>query len=302
MIKINFIRNPVNCVFAMLSMLMVPYGWSQKNSTESAYKELFNGNDLSGWYTYQRKPEPNSIVAGLKMEDGKYVEPIGLNKDPLGVFTVVELDGGKVIRISGEVFGILVTDEEFEDYHLTLEFKYGEKRYPPRENAKRDSGILYHSFGKEAARGGVWMSSVECQIQEGDTGDLWCVQATTAKVNVETDGDGKFKYNPSGPLQEFDWRGSRYCQRSFDYEKPYGEWNTLDIYAFGDESIHVVNGKKNMHLKDIRYYEGDKSTPLTKGKIQLQSEGAEIFYRNIRIGPISKLPRGNPDSYRDTRH
>lgn len=290
MIGINFTLNSMNRALTILGMLTVSCVWSQSTSIKSGSKELFNGKDLSGWYTYQRRPEPTSRVAGLKKENGNYVEPIGLNKDPLGVFSITELDGGKVIRISGETFGILVTDESYENYHLTLQFKWGEERYPPRQDSKRDSGILYHSFGKEAARGGVWMSSVECQIQEGDTGDLWCVQATTAQVNVETDDNGKFKYNASGPLQEFDWRDSRYCQRSSDYEKPNGEWNTVDIYAFGDESIHVVNGKKNMHLKDIKFVEDDKSEPLTKGKIQLQSEGAEIFYRNIRIRPIHKMP------------
>ncbi|XOV90990.1 MAG: DUF1080 domain-containing protein [Bacteroidota bacterium] len=279
--------------FWFLFVLIVPLiscKPNQVDSEASAYIDLFNGKDLSGWYTYQRKPEPTSVVAGLRMEDGKYVEPIGLNNDPLDVFSVVELDGAQVIRISGEVFGILVTDEEYENYHLSLEFKWGEKKYPPREDQKRDSGICYHSFGEEGAQGGVWMKSVECQIQEGDVGDLWCVNATTAQVNVTNVGDGRFIYDPSGLAHTFDWREIRHCQRSTDFEKPKGEWNTVEIYAVGNESIHVVNGKKNMHLKDMQYFIDGQSTPLTKGKIQLQSEGAEVYYRNIRIRPIDKLP------------
>ena len=281
---------PMYWVLTILVLTLVSCGSSHSNSTKSDYKELFNGKDLSGWYTYQRAPEPTSHVDGLKMEDGKYVEPIGLNKDPLGVFTVVELDGEKVIRISGETFGILVTDEVFENYHLSLEFKWGEKKYPPRENSKRDSGILYHSFGKEGSRGGVWMKSFECQIQEGDVGDLWCVDGTIAQVNVVKDENGKPKYDPSGSLQTFDSRGVRYCPKSEDYEKPNGEWNRVDIYAVGDDCIYVVNGHINMHVKDMKYFVDGKSAPLTKGKIQLQSEGSEVYYRNIRISPISKIP------------
>lgn len=168
---------------------------NQTNSDQSEFMDLFNGMDLSGWYTYQRKPEPTSHVPDLKMEDGKYMEPIGLNKDPLDVFSVVELDGEQVIRISGEVFGILVTNESYENYHFTLEFKWGKEKYTPREAQKRDSGICYHSFGEEGAQGGVWMKSVECQIQEGDVGDLWCVNATTAEVNIAEVRDGNHIYD-----------------------------------------------------------------------------------------------------------
>lgn len=92
---------------------------------------LFNGEDLNGWYTYQKQPEPTSEVPGLNRDDeGNYQEPIGLNKDPLKVFTVAMEDNEPAIRISGEVFGILVTEKEFEDYHLKLEFKWGDEKFP----------------------------------------------------------------------------------------------------------------------------------------------------------------------------
>lgn len=70
------------------------------NTTSSDWVSMFNGKDLSGWYTYQREPE--SEVEGIpRDENGNYLEPIGLNKDPLNVFTVVEEDGEPAIRISG---------------------------------------------------------------------------------------------------------------------------------------------------------------------------------------------------------
>ncbi len=252
---------------------------------------LFNGKDLSGWYTYQREPEPSSEVEGLKKEDGKYIEPIGLNKDPLNVFTVVEEDGEPAIRISGEVFGILVTEQEFENFHLSMEFKWGEKRYPPREDKKRDSGVLYHSVGKEGAAGRVWMRSVEIQVQEGDTGDLWCVDLTAANVRAVQLENGKFQYNPQAEFKGIQQFGnSRYCQKSEDFEKENGEWNRLDVYAYRRESIHVVNGRKNMHLTDIGQFVNGELVALTKGKIQIQSEGAEVFYRDIAIQPIEGIP------------
>jgi len=252
---------------------------------------LFNGKNLDGWYTYQRIPEPTSKVKGLKVKAGKYLEPIGLNRDPLAVFTIVTEEGAPAIRISGEVFGILVTDQEFENYHLSLEFKWGKKRYPPRKNNKRDSGILYHSVGKEGVRGGVWMRSVELQVQEGDTGDLWCVDSTTAQVRaMHINNLKRWQYNPASSFETIDMRGERYCKKSTDAEKPYGEWNRLDIYTFGRESIHVVNGHKNMHLTEMGQIVNGNIEPLTKGKIQIQSEGAEVFYRDITIRSIEAIP------------
>ena len=71
------------------------------NTNAQSWKSLFNGKNLKGWETY----------VGPKEKDG---EPIGLNKDPMNLFSVVELDGEKVIRISGEINASLSTKKEFE--------------------------------------------------------------------------------------------------------------------------------------------------------------------------------------------
>lgn len=259
--------------------------------TERGVTVLFNGTDLSGWYTYLRPPEPTSMVEGLQKEEGKYVKPLGLNNDPLHVFSVVKEDGKPAIRISGEVFGVLITEKEYENYHLSVEYKWGDQKYPPRMENKRDSGILYHSVGKEGAKGGAWMRSVELQVQQGDTGDLWCVDSTTTRVRAtRPDENERFRYDPQAPFQTIDMRGERYCKRSEDFEKDKGQWNQVDLYVYQGESIHVVNGRKNMHLTDIGQIINGEVIALNKGKIQLQSEGAEIFYRNITLWPITELP------------
>jgi hypothetical protein len=45
-----------------------------------------------------------------------------------------------------------------------------------------------------------------------------------------------------------------------------------------------------MRIYNAHYIKNGKEVPLTKGKIQLQSEGAEIFYKNIIIEPITAIP------------
>lgn len=264
---------------------------SSETSTESQWTSLFNGENLDGWYTYQKQPESSSEVSGMERDDqGNYLDPIGLNKDPLQVFTVVTEDDAPAIRMSGEVFGVVVTEKEYENYHLSLQFKWGSEKYPPRKNDKRDSGILYHSIGAEGAWGGAWMKSLECQVQEGDCGDYISVDTVNADITAILDQEsGLYLHSPGSEILTFSVERS-YCHKSDDYEKPTGQWNTMEIYTVGANSVHVVNGEVNMRISNSRHLSGGKELPLTKGKIQLQSEGAEIFYRNIKMESIETIP------------
>ena len=75
-----------------------------------------------------------------------------------------------------------------------------------------------------------------------------------------------------------------------DYENPMGKWNTVDIYTIGENSVHVIKGRVNMRSYNTRFQDKEGIYPLSQGKIQLQSESAEIFYRNIRLRPIDEIP------------
>ena len=80
------------------------------------------------------------------------------------------------------------------------------------------------------------------------------------------------------------------CVKQPDNEKPTGEWNTVELLCFGEDSIHIVNGKVVMRLhRTVRL---DTPTPqtVTSGPLILQSEGAEIFYRAIELRPITAVP------------
>jgi hypothetical protein len=122
---------------------------------------LFNGVDLSGWDTYLGPPyDPVAKdFAGA---------PLGLNSDPDRVFSVVEVDGQRAIRISGTAFGGVSTVKEYDDYELELEFKWGQAKSPPRADAKRDSGVLYRAVGPHGADWFFWMRSLVFQVQEGE--------------------------------------------------------------------------------------------------------------------------------------
>ena len=256
---------------------------------ETQWIALFNGRDLSGWDTY---------IGPLYSEDKGEFDgaPIGLNHDPRGVFKVVEEDGAPAIRVSGIEWGGFSTVDEYENYHLRFQFKWGEGRFPPRAESRRDSGLLYHAVGPHAADWFFWMRSQEFQIQEGDCGDFWALAGCSVTVRAILEGEGddaRHVYNAAGdPIRfQVDEPAGRHVKKFPDAENPTGEWNTLDLYCLGGTSIHVVNGVVTMVLHDSQQPDGRGGmTPLTKGKLQFQSEGAEVFYRDLKIRPIDRLP------------
>ncbi len=260
--------------------------------TNQERESLFNGKDLSGWYSYLAKPD-SSVQCDLPRDStGKYTEPFGINNDVLNVFTVTETDDEPAIRVSGEVFGILVTEKEYENYHLSLEFKWGDKKYAPRLEKKKDSGILYHSVGPEGAWGGVWMKSKEFQVQETDLGDFIVVDSCEAVIPSVFDSiKNQYDYNENGTSRNFKVKFA-YCHKSDDFEKSHGDWNKLEIYTFGDKSVHLVNDNVVMRAYNSKVLENGEMVAHTRGKIQLQSEGAELYYRNILLETISEIPRG----------
>ena len=239
------------------------------------WQPLFNGENLTGWDTWVGP-----------IEEGE--EPVGLNKDPLNLFSVVELDGKKVIRISGEINASIATKEEFENYHLIMEFKWGDEVF-----TKRNSGLLYHSYGDFGVGLGVWMSSHELQLWTGNIGDSYRMGKSYCEIPMIENNEGKYVYSknaemkPSVPGTE-----TVIVAKNSDFEKPIGDWNTVEIYCYGTTSVHVVNGEVNMVNYNSGKYIGEGNVePLSKGKIQLQSEGGELFVKSIRVKPITEIPK-----------
>jgi hypothetical protein len=247
---------------------------------------LFNGTDLSGWDTYIGPLyDTTSNTWGTS--------PRGLNYDPLHVFSVVKDGDLPAIRISGEEFGGISTIQDFENYHLTFEFRWGKKKSAPRKQGKMDSGVLYHAIGQHGADFGFWMRSQEFQIQEGDCGDYWGVAGGSFDIEARGKKKDEYVYRKGAPKSAFNELATqgRHCIKNPDNEKPAGEYNSVEIYCLGGTAVHIMNGKVVMVLYNSSYIEIGKQMPLVKGKIQIQSEGAEIFYRNIKVSEINNIPK-----------
>lgn len=155
-----------------------------------------------------------------------------------------------VIHCEGSVNGYVITKKEFEDYVLKLQWCWGEKIA-----RSRNSGVFVHVAGENK----IWPKSIEAQLMADHAGDFWLV------------GDFKLKVDP----KRQDPKVARHYYRFKEsVEKPVGEWNQYEITCDKDTVKLVING----HAVN----EGTEAE-RTKGRILLQSEGAEIEFRDIAI-------------------
>ena len=258
--------------------------------------ELFNGRDLSGWTTW--------------LVDTR-------EKDPREVYTV--RDG--MIRISGDGFGYLSTDRAYRDYRLVVEVKWGTKNWRTRGGMARDSGIFLHSAGPNGGsydRGwgastrntgpdissGAYKAAIECQVMEGEFGGLLLIDGRDADgrdVPVRVDarvtrdrgaeGTGPPRFDPSGQLETFrkgwirwsgrdpGWRDVFGFRGRKDVESPADRWTRVETVCRGDRITVWVNGQ--------RVNEAQRVFP-SAGKILLQCEGSEVFFRRVELHPLTR--------------
>lgn len=274
------------CLFLMVLLLsgtsfQVPSEWTP-----------LLDKSLSKWETYQSfyhkvgyngKPPVDS--------NGVEIKPIGYNVNKNNVFSIVMEDGQPVLKITGEIYGCIFTKQDFANYHLKLKFRWGTKKWVPRLDELKDSGLLYHSQGKcgvEWFR--TWMLSQEFQVVENSTGDYWSQESSMADAKALK--DSSYKFNPNGQWTALGGSTGNggFCEAGTKMDKPIGQWNEIELITYGDKSLHIVNGKVVMALKNSRYKDGDVIKPLTHGKLQLQSEAAEVYYKDIIIKPIKEIP------------
>jgi hypothetical protein len=235
--------------------------------------KLFNGQDLTGLSTW--------------LKDTK-------REDPRKVFSVVN----RTIHVSGDGYGYLATDKEYQDYHLIVEYRWGKKTDGGKH--VRNSGILLHAVGPDGGAGGTWMSCIECQLAQGCVGDLIVIRGkdkqgavipVTLKAETALGTDKRPRWKAGGEVRTFtkgqlwwslheagfkellDTRGKD------DVESPLGEWTRVECICQGRRIQVLVNGTKVNECFDV--FPG-------AGKILLQSEGFEIDFRRFELHPLTK--------------
>jgi hypothetical protein len=243
-------------------------------------QSLFNGRNLNDW-------EPWLGPKGPMNPDnpGKPLGATGMGD----VFKMVTEEGAPAIFIngSGQPNGCITHKQIIGNYHLQLYHKWGAKK----GSVALNSGLLYHSFGEPGGGfNNTWMKSIEYEIMEGSVGMLLAIGSEIRfKMEMGLD-NGSGRYMPGGTLTTITGMGMFKAEK--DTEKPAGQWNKVELYAFEDRALHVVNGVPVMMVQDLQLVgEDGKTTPYTKGRIQLQTEGADLYYRDITIEPINAMPK-----------
>lgn len=214
-------------------------------------------------------------------------------------------DDGK-LHVSGRGWGYLRTKTRYRDYHLVLEYQWGEQTWGRRADAARDCGLLVHAFGPDGAYGGTWINAIESQLIEGGSGDVLVLASmlpdgnqapTRLRAEVTQDRDGEPVWKPGGDARLFppagktaarinwqhrdpDWKDVKGYRGAADVENPVGEWNRMEVICRGD-SIQV-------RLNGILVNEGSQARP-DEGYVCLQSEGAEVVVRRFELWPLGKF-------------
>jgi len=257
-------------------LLLFPALFSAALLHAAEWRPLFNGKDLEGWSTLVKDKAPGE-------DPDRYISV----EDGMIHMYAHTPDGEKV------AFGVITTNESFSSYHLKLEYRWGTKKFAPRAKPehKRDAGILYHVWNPAK----VWPGSLEYQIQETDTGDLIFIDSGGTVFHEP--GDPK-RYLPEseGGLARFGLAKNTWQLVAKRKIADHNEgWNTAEIIVHGGRSAeHRVNGESLLRLSNFVRPEGDGTVPLTSGKISLQFEGAEIFYRNIAIRELDDVDAEQP--------
>ena len=264
--KSALLRPSLGLLLAACLLNVAPASAASGEKLESeGWVPLFNGKNLDGWYSY--------------------LDSSGKNKDPNGVFKVengmihildVPMSDGKSDN------GYLATTQEFSNVRIHVEYKWGTKR---ASEGKRNSGLLYLAVGPDR----IYPTSLECQIEETDVGDLWIVNGASVTA---------FFIGPSFPMYDDDKQaGTRVRSapgdslrvlKSGDFEDRDG-WNSVDVILQGDQSTHLVNGRIVNHARDIQQPDPtnpSRMVPLKSGRILLEAEGSEIWFRDVRVKPL----------------
>lgn len=256
---------------------------------EPAFTPLLD-EKLSRWEKWLGVPHRSYEVPGYTRGATAKEDPVlGLNRDPLNVYSVKLVEGEPVLHITGQVFGGLTSLKSYDNFHLRTQQRWGTKKWEPRLNAVRDNGILFYCVGEHGAGGKNWMRSQEYQVQEGDTGDWWPIAG--AIIDVPARDEGKtVVYDPKAPVRMMRnrvWHGTDY------QEKPSGEWNVVEVYSLNGNAVFRLNGRTVNVILNSRYREkgSDQDIPLKAGKLQIQSEAAECEYRRLEIRPLTAWPK-----------
>ncbi len=233
------------------------------------WRPLFDGKTLDGWYSYIPSQGKGSDPLGFfRVEDGT-IHILGVDLAP-GLFE----------------FAYLATEREYENFRVRFEYKWGPRNFV---GWGPDSGFFFAAVGPDM----IWPRSQECQVYLGDTGSTYMFDYSTFETTID----------PTNPVPTYMEDGAPYVlprnaepnfarvTHSAAYDTA-DDWNAVEVISYGDSSEFIVNG--NTTFRNTRRKQPSATAPddpsqdvsLIKGRLVLQEEGNEIYFRNLEIQTI----------------
>ena len=203
----------------------------------------------------------------IKLFDGKslegwYMDVPELEKDS-SIRKPFLVRNGMLVSL-GTPNGHLLTDKEYENYRLEVEYRFA--------GEPGNCGVLVHASGSRNLYQ-MFPKSIEVQMMYENAGDFWCIVQDIQVPDMEA---------RRGPKENWgitEGKGRRILNLTDGSEKPLGEWNRMVIECKADTITVWLNGD----LVNQGY-----GATVTKGKIALQAEGAEVEFRKVELLPLKK--------------
>ncbi|MFO7446532.1 MAG: DUF1080 domain-containing protein [Ignavibacteriaceae bacterium] len=231
-------------LFTLLFFVITSINFSHGQMQSEEWELLFDGKTTNGWHTYGK----SSIGSAWKAEDG-----------------VLHLDASNKSGWQAQDGGDIVTDNEYENFHLKLEWKISEAG---------NSGIIFYVNEDTSKYQYAWQTGPEMQV-----------------LDNERHSDGKINKCRAGDLYDL-------MSISKDVVKPAGQWNLaeiisdnakLDFYINGEHVLTTTLWDDNWEklIKNSKFKDTTGFGIFKKGKISLQDHGNDVWYRNIKIKKLS---------------
>lgn len=225
-------------ILSIVSMIaLVSCSSTNKISGDDGFVDLFDGETTNGWHTYGK----TEAGAAWEVADGAlFLNVEGKNKEDRGD---------------------LVTDKEYENYHLKMEWKISEGG---------NSGVIFNVNEDKEKYGATYSTGPEMQVLDNDK-----------------HADGKIHKHRTGDLYDL-------IASSSEPMKPVGEWNQAEIISNQGELEFILNGvsvvKTTMFddnwkemIAGSKFADWPGFGTFRKGKIALQDHNDPVWFRNIKI-------------------
>jgi len=208
------------------------------------WKLLFDGKSTDGWHTYGS----NSVGKAWSVQDG-----------------TLFLDTENKKNMSGSESGDLVTNNEYDNFDLKMDWKIG---------PKGNSGIIFYIHEDKDKFPNTYNTGMEMQVLDN---------GTPVRPGHP---DGKLYTHRAGDL--YDLLAAK------ELTNPQGEWNHVEIKSLNGKLDFYVNGEHALstnlwddNWKQMIAISKFKDMPgfgtFKKGKISLQDHGEDVWFKNIRI-------------------